>query len=53
VALQIGSSTVNATYASGAGTANLLFTYTIQAGQTDANGIAIGANALSLNGSTL
>jgi hypothetical protein len=30
-----------------------LFTYTIQAGQTDANGIAIGANALSLNGSTL
>ena len=53
VALQIGSSTVNATYATGAGTANLLFTYTIQAGQTDVNGIAIGANALSLNGSTL
>jgi hypothetical protein len=53
VALQIGSSTVNATYVSGAGTANLLFTYTIQAGQTDTNGIAIGANALSLNGSTL
>ncbi|PUE36523.1 Ig-like domain-containing protein [Limnohabitans sp. Hippo4] len=53
VALQIGGSTVNATYASGAGTADLLFTYTILAGQTDADGIALGANALSLNGSTL
>ena len=53
VALQIGGSTVNATYASGAGTADLLFTYTILAGQTDADGIALGANSLSLNGSTL
>ena len=53
VALQIGGSTVNATYVSGAGTANLLFTYTILAGQTDADGIALGANSLSLNGSTL
>ena len=53
VALQIGSSTVNAPYASGAGTADLLFTYTILAGQTDANGIALNADSLSLNGSTL
>ena len=53
VALNIGGTTVNATYASGAGTANLLFTYPILAGQTDANGIAIEANSLSLNGSTL
>ena len=53
VALQIGGSTVNATYASGAGTADLLFTYTILAGQTDVDGIALGVNSLSLNGSTL
>ncbi|MFM8822370.1 MAG: beta strand repeat-containing protein, partial [Limnohabitans sp.] len=53
VALQIGGSTVNATYASGAGTSDLLFNYTILAGQTDANGIAIDANPLALNGSTL
>jgi hypothetical protein len=53
VALQIGGSTVNATYASGAGTADLRFTYTILAGQTDANGIALNADSLSLNGSTL
>ena len=53
VALQIGGSTVNATYASGAGTADLLFAYTILAGQTDANGIALNADSLSLNGSTL
>jgi large repetitive protein len=53
VALQIGGSTVNATYVSGAGTTDLLFTYTILAGQTDANGIALNANSLSLNGSTL
>ncbi len=53
VALQIGGSTVTANYASGAGTADLLFTYTILAGQTDANGIALNANSLSLNGSTL
>jgi large repetitive protein len=53
VALQIGGSTVTANYASGAGTSDLLFTYTILAGQTDANGIALNANSLSLNGSTL
>jgi hypothetical protein len=53
VALQIGGSTVNANYESGAGTADLLFTYTIQAGQTDTNGIALNADSLSLNGSTL
>jgi uncharacterized protein YchJ len=53
VALQIGGSTVTANYASGAGTADLLFTYTILSGQTDANGIALNADSLSLNGSTL
>ena len=53
VALQIGGSTVNATYVSGASTADLLFTYTILVGQTDANGIALNADSLSLNGSTL
>jgi hypothetical protein len=45
LALQIGSSSVIATYVSGAGTADLIFSYTVLAGQTDTNGIAINANA--------
>jgi large repetitive protein len=53
LSLQIGSSQVSATYVSGAGTADLVFGYTVLAGQTDTNGIAINANALQLNGSTL
>ncbi|MCF7965423.1 MAG: FG-GAP-like repeat-containing protein [Methylobacter tundripaludum] len=53
VALDIGGSLVQATYASGSGSTNLVFSYTVQAGQTDANGIAIVANSLSLNGGSL
>ncbi|MCX7262294.1 MAG: Ig-like domain-containing protein, partial [Burkholderiales bacterium] len=53
LALQIDSTAVVATYVSGAGTADLVFTYTVLAGQTDTNGIAINANALQLNGSTI
>ncbi|MDD5249491.1 MAG: Ig-like domain-containing protein [Rhodocyclaceae bacterium] len=51
--LNIGGTTVQANYASGSGTSALVFTYTIQAGQTDANGISIAANSLSLNGGTI
>ena len=51
--LQIDSTAVVATYVSGAGTADLFFSYTVLAGQTDTNGIAINANALQLSGSTL
>ena len=53
LALAIGGSNVQANYASGSGTNQLVFSYTIQAGQTDTNGIRIPANALSLNGGTI
>ncbi|NDE26006.1 MAG: hypothetical protein EB002_13410, partial [Betaproteobacteria bacterium] len=49
VALLVGSSTVQATYVSGAGSNTLVFTTTIAAGQND----AIALNALSLNGAVL
>src|SRR5207244_7012546 len=51
--LNIGGTLVNASYASGSGSTALVFSYTILAGQTDANGISINANALSLNGGTI
>jgi len=53
LALNIGGTTVQASYASGSGSNQLVFTYTIQAGQTDANGISINSNALTLNGGTI
>ena len=53
LALNIGGATVQANYAGGSGSTALTFTYTIQSGQTDANGISIDANSLSLNGGTL
>ncbi len=42
-----------ATYASGSGTSSLVFTYTIEAGLTDSNGISIDADRLTLSGGTL
>lgn len=52
LALTIGSSTVYATYDSTNSTATALkFTYTVQAGDLDANGIEIGT--LQLNGGTI
>jgi large repetitive protein len=53
LALDIGGTPVLANYASGSGTAALVFNYTILAGQTDANGISITLNGLALNGGTL
>ena len=53
LALNIGGTTVQANYASGSGSSALTFTYTIQSGQTDLNGVSIAANALTLNGGTL
>ncbi|WP_127495023.1 S-layer homology domain-containing protein [Paenibacillus glycanilyticus] len=51
IAITIGSTTVQAQYDSGTGTTDLLFRYTVQTGDNDANGIEVGA--LSLNGGTL
>ncbi|PSJ47731.1 hypothetical protein C7H85_02600 [Zobellella endophytica] len=53
IALNIGGSTVYADYVSGSGGTSLVFSYVIEAGQTDANGIGIPENALQLNGGIL
>ncbi|HXG78205.1 MAG TPA: Ig-like domain-containing protein, partial [Methyloceanibacter sp.] len=53
ITLNIGGILVQADYESGSGTTDLVFSYTIQAGQNDADGISIGADALSLNGGTI
>jgi hypothetical protein len=53
LALRIGNDTVQATYASGSTTSSLTFTYTIQANQTDATGISINADAVTLNSGSI
>jgi hypothetical protein len=53
LALLVGATTVQANYAGGTGTNALTFTYTILAGQTDANGISVAANSLALNSGTI
>ena len=54
VALNIGGTTVNASYDSANSTSTALkFNYTVLAGQTDTNGISIDANSLALNAGTL
>ena len=52
LAIDVGGVTRYATYASGSGTAALTFSYAVQAGDFDANGITI-ATPLDLNGGTL
>ena len=47
--LTIGSSARNAAHESGTGT-NVVFSYTVASGDTDTDGIAIGANKLTMNG---
>jgi Secretion system C-terminal sorting domain/Bacterial Ig-like domain len=51
LSLTIGASTEQAVYQSGSGSGALLFTYTIQVGDLDTDGIAVGT--LSANGGTL
>ena len=53
LALTVGSGTREAAWASGSGTAELIFRYTVAAGDLDADGLSIGADALALNGGTL
>ena len=54
VALNIGGTTVSASYDSANSTSTALkFNYTILAGQTDANGISVDANSLALNAGTV
>ena len=47
LAINVGNSTVQAAYANGSGSTTLVFTYTVLAGQTDTDGISIGANSVS------
>ncbi len=51
--LDIGGTTVQASYVSGSGTASLVFSYTIEAGENDSDGIGISRNGLELNGGAL
>ena len=52
IAIDVGGATRFATYASGSGTAALTFSYAVQAGDFDANGITIAA-PLDLNGGSI
>ncbi|MFC5695328.1 DUF4347 domain-containing protein [Pseudomonas sp. GCM10022186] len=51
LALDIGGSTVFANYVTGSGTSSLVFQYSVQAGDNDADGIAV--SSLASNGGTL
>jgi len=51
--LVVGSDNRTATYTSGDNSTELVFRYTIQAGDNDSNGISIRANALDDNSSTI
>ncbi|MDE3739996.1 Ig-like domain-containing protein [Pseudomonas resinovorans] len=51
LSLDIGGTTVFANYVAGSGTSTLVFQYTIQAGDNDANGIAV--TGLASNGGSL
>lgn len=50
--ITIGSATEQAVYESGTGTASLTFTYTVEAGDNDSDGISL-ESALSLNGAAI
>ncbi|GAA0558101.1 Ig-like domain-containing protein [Chitinophaga japonensis] len=50
--LTIGAAAVQAAYVSGSGTSTLAFSYTVQAGQQDLDGIALGSSII-LNGGTI
>jgi len=51
--LTIGATTRQADYSSGSGNRWLWFRYVVQSSDTDADGISIGASALTLNGGTV
>src|SRR5690606_34765695 len=52
LALTIGATTRQATYLSGSGTSALVFRYTVQAGDSDSDGIAVAAS-IDANGGTM
>ena len=52
IALDVGGTSRPAVFTSGNGSADLVFTYTVTAGETDDNGVSINANALTTPGSS-
>ena len=52
-AFMLGEETRQAAYARGSDTAELVFSYTVQAGEIDTDGISWSANALALGGGTV
>ena len=53
LALTIGANQRQASYTAGTGTASLTFSYTVQATDSDPNGIEVAASALTLNAGTI
>ena len=53
IALTIGTATRQASYASGSGSTALVFTYTVQAGDLDTDGIEVASSSITANGGTL
>ena len=53
IVLNIGGSTKYAVYAAGTGTQNITFRYSVQAGDSDSDGIAVSNTTIDLNGGTL
>ena len=53
VGLTIGGNTRQAVYSHGSGSTALVFSYTVQAGDSDDDGISIAANALRRNGANI
>ena len=53
IALNIGGQTKYATYQSGSGTSGLEFSYTIQSGDDDSDGIELESSSIDLNGGSV
>ena len=53
LALDVGSDTLQASYASGTGGTDLVFQYVVASGNADTNGLSVRADALTLNSGTI
>ena len=53
IGFQLGSATKQAVYSSGTGTTEIVFSYTVAAGDADGDGINVPANRLGLNGGAI
>jgi hypothetical protein len=53
ISINLGGSTVYATYQTGSGTAGLEFSYAIQAGDNDGDGITLNSTSIDLNSGTI